>query len=228
MDTVTIRENIMKIKSALERGNPFGEKVTLVAAIKTQTPEAINAAIEAGVDAVAENKAQEFRDKNDLLLPCPRHFIGHLQTNKVKYLVGNVELFHSCDRAELAAEIARLSVRKGIVSNILIQVNIGDEETKGGYALENAEEAFFTLTQTEGLRVKGFMAMLPDTDDEKTLRALARKMRALFDWSKTQSGDIEYLSMGMSGDYALCVEEGSNMVRLGSTIFGARDYTVKA
>ena len=228
MEVSDIQDKVRKLKAELAKGNPQGEKVTLVAAIKTQTPEAINAAIEAGVDAVAENKAQEFRDKNDLLLPCPRHFIGHLQTNKVKYLVGKVELFHSCDRAELASEIARLSQNRGIVSDILIQVNIGDEATKGGYALENAKEAFFALLKTAGLRVRGFMAMLPDTDDTQTLRMLARKMRALFEWAKTQSADIDYLSMGLSGDYALCIEEGSNMVRVGSTIFGARDYTVKA
>ena len=223
-----ITKNVERLRRELGEYNAFGEKIRIVAAIKTRTVEEINEAIEAGVDAVAENKAQEFRDKNDLLLPCPRHFIGHLQTNKVKYLVGKVELFHSCDRAELANEIARLSQNRGIVSDILIQVNIGDEATKGGYALENAKEAFFTLLKTAGLRVRGFMAMLPDTDDTQTLRMLARKMRALFEWAKTQSADIDYLSMGMSGDYALCIEEGSNMVRVGSTIFGARDYTVKA
>ncbi len=224
MDSVSIRERVKKIKTEIEQGNPFGEKVTLVAAIKMQTPESINEAIEAGVDAIAENKAQEFRDKNHLLQPCPRHFIGHLQTNKVKYLVGNVELFHSCDRAELADEIARLSIKKGIISNVLMQINIGAEETKGGYAVENAKQSFLTLTKTEGLCVKGFMAMLPDTDDEKVLRALAREMRALFNWAKTQSETVEYLSMGMSGDYRLCIEEGSNMIRVGSTIFGARNY----
>ena len=225
MDSVSIRERVKKIKAEISQGNRFGEKVTLVAAIKMQSPEAINEAIEAGVDAIAENKAQEFRDKNGLLRPCPRHFIGHLQTNKVKYLVGNVELFHSCDRIELAEEIARLSIKKGIVSNVLIQINIGAEATKGGYAVENAKESFLTLTQKEGLCVKGFMAMLPDIDDETLLRALAREMRALFDWAKAQSKTVEYLSMGMSGDYRLCIEEGSNMIRVGSTIFGARDYS---
>ncbi len=220
----TITQAVQTIKKQLEKGNSFGEKVTLVAATKTQSVEAINEAIEAGVDAVAENKPQEFRDKNEYLLPCPRHFIGHLQTNKVKYLVGKVELFHSCDREDVAGEIARLSLKNGVVSNVLIQVNIGNEETKGGYAYENAQETFFRLSKTDGLCVKGFMAMLPDSEDEALLRSLVRKMRALFDWAKTQSDEVEYLSVGMSGDYALCVEEGSNMVRIGSTIFGARNY----
>ena len=224
MQNNEIAERVRQIKSEISQGNAFNEQVTLVAAIKMQTPEAINAAIQAGVDAVAENKAQEFRDKNALLLPCPRHFIGHLQTNKVKYLVGNVELFHSCDRDELANEIARLSLKKGIISNVLIQINVGDEESKGGYAFDEAKETFLRLLKTDGLRVQGFMAMLPDTDDEALLRTLTRKMRGLFEWAKTQSTEIKYLSMGMSGDYALCIQEGSNMIRLGSTIFGERNY----
>ena len=224
MQTDEVAKKVQSIKAELAKGNAFGEKVALIAATKMQTAETINVAIQAGVDAVAENKAQEFRDKNALLLPCPRHFIGHLQTNKLKYLVGNVELFHSCDRDELANEIARLSLKKQIVSNVLIQINIGNEETKGGYPYDGAKQAFSRLTQTDGLCVKGFMAMLPDSNDSDLLRALARKMRVLFEWAKTQSRSVEYLSMGMSGDYKLCVEEGSNMVRLGSTIFGARNY----
>ena len=227
MDTREIQQNVKDIQSALQQGNVFLEKVWLVAAIKMQTPEAINAAIAAGVDAVAENKPQEFRDKNAAIAPCPRHFIGHLQTNKVKYLVGQVELFHSCDRDDLAKEIAKQSLKRGVVSNVLLQINIGDEESKGGYAFEDAKEAFLRINAIDGLRVKGFMAMLPDVDDETLLRTLARKMRSLFEWGKTQSPVVEYLSMGMSGDYKLCVEEGSNMVRLGSTIFGARNYSAQ-
>ena len=219
-----IKQRVQSIKLQIADGNSFGEKVLLVAATKMQTVDAINAAIEAGVDAVAENKPQEFRDKNDFLLPCPRHFIGHLQTNKVKYLIGKVELYHSCDRDELAEEIARRSVNAGISSNVLIQINIGDEDTKGGYAYDKAKEIFTRLSKMEGLCVKGFMAMLPAIDDEDALRALTRKMRTLYDWAKTQSSAVEYLSMGMSGDYALCIEEGSNVIRVGSTIFGVRNY----
>ena len=219
-----IKERVRRIKTELAKGNPFGEKVRLIAATKMQTAEAINEAILAGVDAVAENKPQEFRDKNEALLDCPRHFIGHLQTNKIKYLIGKIELYHSCDRDDLANELARQSTAKGLTSNILIQINVGEEETKGGYAFDSAQEVYTRLSQTKGLRVKGFMAMLPDSEDEKLLRALAQKMRRLYEWAKEQSSDVEYLSMGMSGDYKLCVEEGSNAVRLGSTIFGRRDY----
>ena len=219
-----IEQNVRQLKEQLQKGNPQGESVLLVAATKTQTAEAINEAIKAGVDAVAENKPQEFRDKNEFLLPCPRHFIGHLQTNKVKYLIGKIDLYHSCDRDELALEIAKRSLAANIRSNILIQINVGEEETKGGYTYENAKEVFAKLNGVEGLRVKGFMAMLPAEGEGGYLRALARKMRNLFEWAKTQSKDVEYLSMGMSGDYALCIEEGSNVIRVGSTIFGERKY----
>ena len=226
MDFLTIAERVGKIKEEIKNGNAYGEKVLLVAATKTQTAEVINYAIKAGVDAVAENKPQEFRDKNELLLPCPRHFIGHLQTNKIKYLLGKIELYHSCDREELVKELAKQSVAKGITSNILIQINIGEEATKGGYSYAEAQDVFKRLDAMEGLCVKGFMAMLPDIADEERLRALTRKMRRLYEWAKTQSSNVEYLSMGMSGDYKLCIEEGSNVIRVGSTIFGAREYSV--
>lgn len=221
---MSIRESVQKLHEEIKNGNPFGEKVLLVAATKMQSVEAINEAIEAGVDAVAENKPQEFRDKNEELLPCPRHFIGHLQTNKIKYLLGKIDLYHSCDREELLLALAKQSQAKGIVSDILLQINIGNEETKGGYSLDEAKEVFARAITVEGVRVRGFMAMLPDSDDEELLRALTRKMRELFNWAKMQTTNIDYLSMGMSGDYKLCIEEGSNVVRVGSTIFGKRNY----
>lgn len=220
----TIAERIKNIKEQIANGNAYGEKVVLVAATKMQTAQDINQAIAAGVDAVAENKAQEFRDKYGEVNDCPRHFIGHLQTNKLKYVVGKVDLIHSCDRDELLKEISNLSVKKGIATNLLLQINIGEEESKGGYAYEQAKAAFLQAMNMPNVCVKGFMAMLPDIDDETLLRALVRKMRALFEWAKTQSQTVEFLSMGMSGDYMLCIEEGSNMIRVGSTIFGARNY----
>lgn len=224
MKKAEITENVQKIKMQLEKGNAYGEKVLLCAATKMQSAEDINYAILAGVDAVAENKPQEFRDKHAQLLPCPRHFIGHLQTNKIKYLLGKIELYHSCDREDLAQALARASVDKNIVSDVLIQINIGKEESKGGYDYETAKETFTRLSKLEGLRIKGFMAMLPEEGEEAYHRALVRKMRRLFEWAKTQSKEVEYLSMGMSGDYRLCVDEGSNIVRIGSTIFGKREY----
>ena len=219
-----IEEKVKQLKAEISAGNPQGEKVWLVAATKMQTAEDINRAIVAGVDAVAENKVQEFREKTALLQPCPQHFIGHLQTNKVKYLVGNIDLFHSCDRDSLAEEIAAQSQKKGVVSGVLVQINIGNEESKGGYSYEEGYEVAMRLSKTAGLKVKGLMAMLPESDDQDLLRELAKKMRALFDRVKESIDGVEYLSMGMSGDYALCIECGSNMIRVGSTIFGKRNY----
>ena len=224
MQRTEITERVQALKAELSAGNRYGEKVLLVAATKMQTPEAINEAIRAGVDAVAENKPQEFRDKHELLLPCSRHFIGHLQTNKIKYLLGKIDLYHSCDRDELATELARQSLAKGLVSSVLIQINIGQEETKGCYSYADAKQTFYRLSAIQGIKIKGFMAMLPDSEDENRLRKFAQDMRRLFEWAKTQSCEVEYLSMGMSGDYKLCIKEGSNVVRVGSTIFGKRNY----
>ena len=219
-----IIERVKSLREELKKGNAFGERVFLVAATKMQTVEAINAAISAGVDAVAENRVQEFRDKTEGLLACPQHFIGHLQTNKVKYLVGKIDLFHSCDRYELAAEISRISVARGVVSEVLVQINAGDEATKGGFPLGEAREAYAKIKEMPGVRVRGFMAMLPNSEDEGLLAALADEMRKIYDGARAEDDQIAYLSMGMSGDYRLCIQHGSNMIRVGSTIFGERDY----
>lgn len=223
MEKERIIECVKSLKSELSGGNSFGEKVYLVAATKMQSAETINHAISAGVDAVAENRVQEFRDKTERLSACPQHFIGHLQTNKVKYLVGKIALFHSCDRYELAAEIARLSLARGVISDVLVQVNVGGEETKGGFSLAEARDVFLRLSKTEGLQVKGFMAMLPKSENIELLGRLADEMRTLFEWARALDGRVEFLSMGMSGDWKLCVQHGSNMIRVGSTIFGKRE-----
>ncbi len=219
-----IEENVKQLLS--ETGeNPFGEKVTLVAAVKTQTVEDINRAIAAGISDIGDNHVQEFRDKYEAITGDPRrHFIGHLQTNKVKYLIGRTYLYQSVDRMELAEEISKRSERAGVTSDCLIQINIGCEESKGGFDYEDGVAAYKKIAAIPALKIKGLMAMLPFTDDEGVLRPLAVKMRALFERLRDMDGDIEYLSMGMSGDWKLCVECGSNMVRLGTSIFGARHY----
>lgn len=219
-----IEENVKKLLA--ETGeNPFGEKVTLVAAVKTQTVEDINRAIAAGITDIGDNHVQEFRDKYDGITGNPnRHFIGHLQTNKVKYLIGRTYLYQSVDRLELAEEISKRSERAGVVSDCLIQINIGNEETKGGFEYDEGLAAFQKISAMPALKIKGLMAMLPFSDDEELLRTLAKKMRALFEKLRDKDENIRYLSMGMSGDWKLCVECGSNMVRLGTSIFGARHY----
>lgn len=220
-----IEQNVKNLLSEIPQTNPFGERVTLVAAVKTQTPDDINRAICAGVRAIGDNHVQEFRDKYDLIEGNPeRHFIGHLQTNKVKYLIGKVDLYHSVDRMNLAEELSKRSAAAGVVSDILVQINIGNEETKGGFEPEEAEEACARISTLPALNIKGLMAMLPFIDDQTELRRLATMMRGIYDRLRINYPQFEHLSMGMSGDWKLCVECGSNMIRLGTSIFGARHY----
>lgn len=216
-----IRENIEKIRREMPE-NPFGEKVLLIAATKTRTVEEIKEAIEGGVDAIAENRAQEFRDKNDFLPPFPRHFIGRLQSNKLKYVVGKTDLIHSCDCMKIAEDISALSLRRNVETSVLLEVNVGGEESKGGFAFEEAKEAYEKISALPGVKTRGFMAMLPEGISEEAGGAMVRKMRALLDEIKAVNPLFNVLSMGMSGDYALCVKNGSNAVRVGTGIFGER------
>lgn len=220
-----IEDNVKNLLAEVPAKNGFGEKVTLVAAVKTQTPDDINRAIRAGITDIGDNHVQEFRDKYSLIEGCPqRHFIGHLQTNKVKYLIGKIDLYHSLDRFNLAEEISRRSAAAGVVSNVLVQINIGNEETKGGFELDEAEDACAKVAAMPALNVRGLMAMLPFIDDEAELRRLATLMRDKYDRLRAIYPQFEVLSMGMSGDWKLCVECGSNMVRIGTAIFGQRHY----
>ncbi len=224
-----IEENVKNILNEIPRTNPFGERVTLVAAVKTQTPEDINRAIQAGITDIGDNHVQEFKDKYEQIVGNPtRHFIGHLQTNKVKYLIGKVDLYHSLDRFDLAEELSKRSARAGVTSSVLVQINIGNEQTKSGFDVSQTQEVCKTVNEMEGLKVAGLMAMLPDSDDVALLESLAKSMREEFDLLKNTLPDVKYLSMGMSGDWKLCVECGSNMIRLGTAIFGKRYYPPKA
>ena len=223
-----IEQNVKNLLGEIPQTNPFGEKVTLVAAVKTQTPEDINRAICAGVTDIGDNHVQEFKDKFDQITGNPvRHFIGHLQTNKVKYLIGKVDLYHSLDRMELAEELSKRSERAGIVSNVLVQINIGNEETKSGFDISQTQQVCKTVNAMPGIKVVGLMAMLPESEDTELLKTLATKMRVEFDKLKATLPDIEHLSMGMSGDWKVCIECGSNMIRLGTAIFGRRTYPNK-
>jgi hypothetical protein len=220
-----IKQNVQNLLGEIPQTNKYGEKVTLVAAVKMQTPEAINEAIEAGICHIGDNHVQEFKDKYDLISGNPtRHFIGHLQTNKVKYLIGKVDLYHSVDRLQLAEELSKRSANAGVISHILLQVNIGNEETKGGFELSQVQDAYAAISSLPALKIDGLMAMLPFIDDEDELKRLAMSMRQKYDQMKNAGADFKYLSMGMSGDWKLCVECGSNMIRIGTTIFGKRNY----
>ncbi|MGN0812904.1 MAG: YggS family pyridoxal phosphate-dependent enzyme [Candidatus Coproplasma sp.] len=224
-----IEENVKKLLGEIPKTNPFGESVTLVAAVKTQTPEDINRAIQAGICDVGDNHVQEFKDKYEQIKGNPvRHFIGHLQTNKVKYLIGKVDLYHSLDRMELATELSKRSERANVTSNVLVQINIGNEETKSGFDVARTQEVCKAINAMPSLKVVGLMAMLPESDDEVLLKNLATKMRQEFEKLKATLPDIKHLSMGMSGDWKICVECGSNMIRLGTAIFGKRFYPPKS
>lgn len=219
-----IEQNVRQLLQQIPPANPFGEKVTVVAAVKYQTVEAINQAIKAGICAIGDNHVQEFRDKYDGIEGEPsRQFIGHLQTNKVKYLIGKCDLYQSVDRMELAREISKRSVNANVVSHILVQINIGNEESKGGFDYENAQQSIHEIASLPNLCLDGLMAMLPISDDTAYLGSLVDKMRALYDALACEYPTVNTLSMGMSGDWQLCVKHGANMIRVGTTLFGARD-----
>ena len=221
---MSIAQNVAHYLQEIGSGNPFGEKITLVAATKTRTADEINEAIAAGITDIGENKVQEFRDKYALVHGANRHFIGHLQTNKVKYLIGKTHLIQSLDRDELLNELDVRSQRAGVVTDVLIEVNIGSELSKSGYPLSEAYAAYERAHARQGVRVRGFMAMLPLSQDTVLLGALADQMRALYERARAQDDDICHLSMGMSGDWRLCVAHGANMIRIGTALFGARAY----
>ena len=217
---MSIEQNIKNLFGSLPEFNPFGEKVTLVAAVKTQDPCDINEAVSFGITDIGDNRVQEFTEKYDKISGNPkRHFIGRLQTNKIKYLLGKIDLYHSVDRMNLAEELSRQSDKRGITSNILLQVNIGNEITKGGFELEQLPSAYRAVKALPALKIKGLMAMLPDSDDKELLCTLAHRMRGTYDELKSADTDICVLSMGMSGDFQVCLDAGSNMIRLGTAIF---------
>ena len=219
-----IELNVKKLLSEANF-NPFGEKVTVVAAVKLQDVQSINKAIAAGITDIGDNHVQEFKSKYDFIEGNPRrHFIGHLQTNKIKYLFGRTDFYHSVDRLNLAEELSLRGQNAGITSEILLQVNIGDETSKSGFSYGEILSAYEKIAVLPSVKIKGLMAMLPFTDDEHLLKKLAVKMRKLYDRLKDCDKNIEYLSMGMSGDWKLCVQYGSNMIRVGTSIFGERNY----
>ena len=217
-----IKENLESIFNDIKKGNDLGEEITLVGATKTVTADRINEAVKDGLKVVAENKVQEFREKTDLIVGAEQHFIGHLQTNKVKYLIGKISLIQSVHSFELAEEISRLSVKKEVTTSILLEVNIGEEESKSGFKVEDIEAVADNISTLPNVKTVGLMAMLPPSDDEEFLANLCRKMRSAYDKLKEKGYDFKYLSVGMSGDYKIAIKNGSNMIRVGSGIFGKR------
>ena len=220
-------EHIEEVRRAVAE---CGREVTLVAAVKMQTKETVDELIRVAPDFVlGENRVQELTAKYD---PAYRwHFIGQLQTNKVKYIADKVELIHSLDREELAREIEKQAAKHGKVQDCLVEVNMGSEISKGGIAPAETVDFIRSLASYGHLRVRGLMSVLPDLGDPPELRALYASLRDLFAEvrnMKQENLSADYLSAGMSGDYKIALEYGSNMIRLGRTLFGERVYPASA
>ncbi len=215
-----------RINKALEKSGRSREEITLLAAIKTVDYESVNYAVSKGIEYIGENRVQEFLSKNDLIIESPhRHFIGHLQTNKVKDIIDKVELIHSVDSIRLAKEISRQAEKSGKVMDILLEVNIGDEDSKWGFTPENLLDSLEEITVFKGIRVKGLMAIPPICENMEENRKYFRQMYKLFIDIRDKNIDnssMEILSMGMSDDFDIAIEEGSTLIRLGTALFGRR------
>lgn len=230
-----IRKNLEKIngmiKETAERCGRSADDVLLVAVSKTRSPEEINIAIDAGVTDIGENKVQEIMDKYDSVKPVRWHMIGHLQTNKVKYIIDKVDMIHSVDSYKLAVEIDKRARAHGIVMDILIQVNSAQEESKFGISTDETEDLIHTILEgCENIRIRGLMCIAPYADDPEDIKVYFEEVKKQYDQFAQidhERLDFKYLSMGMSHDFTAAIEAGSNLVRVGSAIFGARDYSKK-
>ena len=228
-----IAENIAVLRERIERaaaaaGRAAGE-VAFVAATKMNDADSVRAAVAGGIDACGENRVQELIEKYDqgAYTGAPLHFIGGLQKNKVKYLVGKVDLIQSVDSYELAATIAKKAQQLGITQDVLIEVNIGREEAKSGVLPECTDELLARLSEMDGIKVRGLMTIPPNIELNPKNIAYFEKMHNLYVDMRSKKYDnvsIEIMSMGMSGDFEAAIACGSNMVRIGSAIFGPRIY----
>ncbi len=219
-----------KIKEAAERSGRKASDITLIAVTKTHGADEINCAIDAGVTDIGENKVQEILEKYEAVKPVRWHLIGHLQTNKVKYIIDKVCLIHSVDSIHLMDEIERQAVKHDLIMPILIQVNISGEETKFGIHPEELEEFLLHAGTLSRVKVRGLMTIAPKINKSISNRLHFDNIHKIFidiSQKKYDNVSMEYLSMGMSGDYQCAIDAGSNMVRVGSAIFGARNYQNK-
>ena len=218
-----VRENI---EAACKKAGRNPEDVMLLAVSKKKPIEDIRAAMDAGQHIFGENYVQELNEKYDELGDAAEwHMIGHLQRNKVKYIVGKVALIHSVDSIALAEQIEKEASKKDLIVPILLEVNIAEEDTKWGFAASETEEAAKTIGTFPHVRVRGLMTSAPYTEDPESNREHFRRLKALQD-KIAEAGypgvPADMLSMGMSGDYMVAVEEGATIVRVGSAIFGER------
>ena len=226
-------ENYSRIKeqiaAAAKKSGRNPQDITLLAATKTVDADMINYAIKNGIEYIGENRVQELTAKNDFYLPVHKHFIGHLQTNKVKYIIDKVELIESVDSIRLAREISKEAQKHGKTMDILLEINIGNEESKSGFRAEEVLNAAREISRLDGIGIQGIMTIPPICEDEEVLRGYFREMHKLFvdiEEEKIDNSSMEILSMGMSDDFAVAIEEGANLVRIGTALFGKRNYTI--
>ncbi|MDO4961399.1 MAG: YggS family pyridoxal phosphate-dependent enzyme [Eubacteriales bacterium] len=221
-----IRKNIAEACGRVGR-NPV--EVVLLAVSKTKPLDMIKEAVDAGQRSFGENYVQEIVEKYEVLGDSVDwHMIGHLQRNKVKYIIDKVSLIHSVDSLRLAEQIEKEAEKKGITARILLEVNVADEESKWGFAIGETIEVVRTISKFPHVHICGLMTSAPITDDSESNREYFRALRGLFDEIAALSipgVEMSVLSMGMTGDYVVAVEEGSTMVRVGTAVFGARDYS---
>lgn len=219
-------ENIAR---AAEESGRTAEDVALTAATKTVESRFINRAVADGVRIIGENRVQEFLSKEPELnlKECKAHFIGGLQSNKVRKIIGKVETIQSVDSVSIAGEIGKRSLAAGLTTKILLEVNVGNEESKRGFAADELFEKACEIAEIGGVLIEGLMCVAPICEKESEIRAVFAKMRRLFldaGGKKKDNINMKVLSMGMSGDYRQAILEGSNLVRIGSAIFGPRVY----
>ena len=230
-----IRENIDRINAEkakfAESVGKTEQDVLLVEVTKTRTADEINEAIDAGITDIGENKVQEVVDKFDHVKPVRWHLIGHLQTNKVKYIIDKVCMIHSVDSMKLAKEIDKRAGQHGGTMDILIQVNAAQEESKFGITTDDTKQLVLDiLEECPNIRIRGLMHIAPAADDPNAVRQYFSQVKDLYEeCGKIEHPhlDFKYLSMGMSHDFGVAIEEGSNLIRVGTSIFGARDYSKK-
>ena len=229
---MSIAENIARVReemaAAAREAGRAPEEITLVGASKMNDAAACREAIAAGIDALGENRVQEMTQKlsENAYDGAPLHFIGHLQRNKVKQVVGHVSLIQSVGSLELLDEIEKVAANRGLVQDILLEVNVGGEEAKSGFAPADTEAAAEAALSRSHVRVLGLMTIPPADADRDTNMRYFEEVRALYvDIDrKLFHNELKYLSMGMSGDFADAIRCGANMVRVGTAIFGARHY----
>jgi len=227
-----IEKNIENIRDKIEvsavKAGKRAEDITLIAVTKTRTPEEINEAIKLGIADIGENKVQEILDKYEKIEPVRWHMIGHLQTNKVKYIIDNVSLIHSVDSLKLAREIDKRSGQHNKKMDILIQINAADEKSKFGISADEARGIIMEILEScPNIFIKGLMSIVPYAEDPETVRKYFKEVNNIYEECKTINHpkvEFQYLSMGMSNDYPIAIEEGANAVRIGTSIFGERKY----